>query len=537
MTNSSFIALDRVSFQFANGHLLFDELSETFDARHTGLVGRNGVGKSVLGRLLAGQLQPTSGRLIRQGRVRYLPQEIVLPDQARVVDLAGFAAPYDALARVMGGRLRDDDVETLDGRWDIAERLSAALHEDGLGHLSLETPAATLSGGERTRVALLGALLAETDLLILDEPSNHLDSASRQRLYQRLRQWPGGLLVISHDRQLLEGMARIVELSTSGLRGYGGNYSFYRACRLDERQAAQQVLQHARSERKRGERELQMQQQRQQRRTASGTRSARDSNQAKILLDRQKGRSETSAGRVRQRLDDTQKRLDAAVGEAAAQVDENVPVDLYGSGVTLAEAKRVLALRGVRAPFSTARLPDIELFGPRRLVIGGPNGCGKSTLLALIAGRLAPAAGVCRVEVPLAYLDQRLSCLQGAESALDHLRRVNPGLSEAMARTRLVHLGMVAHKALLPCARLSGGERLKLALAGVIDGEPAAPLLLLDEPDNHIDLDSLLAVEGLLRQYRGALVVVSHDAAFIEALAATDRLQWTAQGWQYHRLL
>lgn len=535
MTNSPVIALERVSFHFPDGQPLFDELSETFDARHTGLVGRNGAGKSVLGRLLAGLLPPSAGRIVRQARVAHLPQAIDVDDTTRVVDLMGFAAPYDALCRVTDGRMGDNDIELLEGRWDIAERLHLALQNDGLAHLALHDPAARLSGGERTRVALLGAFLGDADLLILDEPSNHLDRASRLRLYRRLQQWPGGLVVISHDRELLEGMQRIVELSPGGLRAYGGNYSVYRDALLRERQAAQHALEHARTERKRGERELQVQQQRQQRRAASGARAARDSNQAQILVGRQKSRSEASAGRLQQRLQETRSGLDGAVREAAAQVDEHLGIELHGSVATLPEGKRVLSLRGVRAPFSAASLPDIDLFGARRLAISGPNGCGKSSLLAMLAGRLAAVAGECRVEVPLAYLDQQLSCLPGDETALDHLRRCSPGLPEALARTRLVHLGLDAQRAVLPCRQLSGGERLKLALAGVIDGELAAPLLLLDEPDNHIDLDSLLAVEALLRDYRGALILVSHDAAFVDALAITDRLQWTAQGWQYER--
>ncbi|WAJ37617.1 ATP-binding cassette domain-containing protein [Pseudomonas sp. GOM7] len=536
MTDSPHIALERVSFRFADGVMLFDGLSDVFDNRHTGLVGRNGVGKSILGRLLAGELQPSDGRILRQGRIAYLPQRIVAAPGARVVDLAGCAPWFDALQRVMAGEPRADDIECLDGQWDVIERLQRALQEEGLGHLDPQTPAMQLSGGECSRVALLGALLAEADLLILDEPGNHLDLPSRKRLGQRLASWRGGLVLISHDRELLAGMQRIVELSAAGLRSYGGGYAFYQASREQEREAARQMLDSARVERKRGERELRQQQERQQQRSASGRRQGKDSNQAKILLDMQKGRSESSAGRTAKRLEARRQQLDKQVQEAAAAVVEEQPVILHGQTEHLPSGRRVLYWRDLRLPFGTAPLPDFELFGSRRVAVLGPNGCGKSSLLAVLAGRLTPLAGQCRIEVPWALLDQHLHGLDAQASALEHLQRLAPGSAESLLRTRLVHLGVDAEAALLPSSRLSGGQRLKVALAGVLASDPPPQLLLLDEPDNHIDLDSRLELERFLRAYRGALLVISHDSAFLDTLALTDRLQWTASGWLHEAL-
>ncbi|WP_162963655.1 ATP-binding cassette domain-containing protein, partial [Pseudomonas aeruginosa] len=175
MTNTSTLTLDGVSFQLPDGSLLFSDLDETFDTRHTGLVGRNGVGKSLLARLLAGHLQPSSGSVRRQGRVRYLAQQLEPADYPTVADLAGVRPWLEALARIEAGSLDAADYECLGERWDIRQRLADALAAEGLGHLRADTPSERLSGGECMRVALLGAFLDDADFLILDEPSNPLD--------------------------------------------------------------------------------------------------------------------------------------------------------------------------------------------------------------------------------------------------------------------------------------------------------------------------------------------------------------------------
>ncbi|MBN7823031.1 ATP-binding cassette domain-containing protein, partial [Bowmanella yangjiangensis] len=258
--------------------------------------------------------------------------------------------------------------------------------------------------------------------------------------------------------------------------------------------------------------------------------------QAKILLGMQKNRSESSAGRVATRLQAQRQKLDEQVRDAAAALDEEREVTLHGQAAPLPPGRRVLSWRDLRLPFGSAPLPDVELFGSRRMAIVGPNGCGKSSLLALLSGRLAARSGECRVEVPWALLDQELQGLAPQESALEHLHRLAPGSAQSVLRTRLDHLGIGPDAALLPCARLSGGQRLKVALAGALAREPQPRLLMLDEPDNSIDLDSRLALERFLRAYRGALLVISHDGAFLDALALTDRLQWTAVGWLHEVL-
>lgn len=346
MTNTSTLTLDGVSFQLPDGSLLFSDLDETFDTRHTGLVGRNGVGKSLLARLLAGHLQPSSGSVRRQGRVRYLAQQLEPADYPTVADLAGVRPWLEALARIEAGSLDAADYECLGERWDIRQRLADALAAEGLGHLRADTPSERLSGGECMRVALLGAFLDDADFLILDEPSNPLDGPARALLRARLAAWDGGLLLVSHDRELLEGMQRIVELSTLGLRSYGGGYSFYAQSREEARKAAERRLDQRRLERKRQTLAMREQQQRQERRQASGRREGKTANQAKILLGGFRERSEVSAGKLRNAHQAERERLDREVREAAREVEEASPLLLDSPDAELAAQRRIVELKG-----------------------------------------------------------------------------------------------------------------------------------------------------------------------------------------------
>jgi ATPase subunit of ABC transporter with duplicated ATPase domains len=520
----------------ADGRALFSELTDTFDQRHTGLVGRNGVGKSMLARLLAGELAPSAGRCVCNGKVYYLSQQISNDAEATVAQLAGVRPAMEALARIEAGSGDPLDFELVGDAWDIRQRLQAELERMGLPQLRPDAPAATLSGGEAMRVALAGAWLAAADFLILDEPSNHLDRAGRLALSEQLRRWPKGLLVISHDRQLLAQMERIVELSPQGLRSYGGGYDFYAECRALERGNAMRDLAQRKLERKREEHVMREQQERQARRQAAGNRNAQEANQAKILLGTQKNRSQNTAGKLLQQQTELREQLSQRVAEAARQASDEHAVAIVGLGMAAAVSpqRRAAELEDVVLPYAPAATRDISLLltGRQRVGVIGPNGCGKSTLLKLLAGQLAPLGGRREVWVTTAYLDQHLAGLALRRSAIEHLTAANHRLSAGELRARLALMGLDAQRAALPSGLLSGGERLKAALACAIYADPPAQLLLLDEPSNHLDLAAVEALESALRQYHGALLVVTHDDAFLNALGLTDRLLAGPDGWR-----
>ncbi len=218
------VTLESVSYHLPGGSCLFSDLDLHLDQRRTGLVGRNGVGKSILAQLIAGDISPSRGRCIRNGAVHYLAQQISPDPEQTVACLAGVQPILAALERIEQGSSEQADFDCVGDRWAIRQQLHDQLGHNNLSHLTPSTPVSSLSGGEAMRVALMGALMSEADLLILDEPTNHLDRQHRMTLYEQLERWPNGLLVISHDRDLLERMERILELSSLGLTGYGGGY-------------------------------------------------------------------------------------------------------------------------------------------------------------------------------------------------------------------------------------------------------------------------------------------------------------------------
>ena len=533
MTHATCVTLEGVSYQLPDGSPLFSDLNLHLDQRHTGLVGRNGVGKSVLARLIAGDIAPTAGRCLRTGKVYYLAQHITHAPGQTVADLAGVQPIINALERIEQGSTAPADFDAVGEQWNIRQQLLDQLAHNNLEHLTPSTPTSRLSGGEAMRVALMGAFMSDAELLILDEPTNHLDREQRLALQAQLSHWPKALLVISHDRELLETMTRILELSALGLASYGGGYSFYAQAKAQQQSAAEQQLAHAKLERNRQEQRLREQAEQLERRQARGNKSASTRNQAKILLGRQKERSQNSSGKWQQHQQATREALSERVRQAASQVERQQAVFVYAPTTSQHSAAHIAELVDARLPygFEPLRTLSLTLSRGQRVALLGPNGCGKSTVLKVLAGQVQTLAGQADVHVKTAYLDQHLALLNLECSVLEQLQALNRQLTESELRTRLAQLGLGAEQVNRPCAQLSGGERLKAAMACVFYAEQPAQLLLLDEPANHLDLVSLLALENRLNQYTGTLVVTSHDQRFLDAIGITHRLIASANGW------
>jgi ATPase subunit of ABC transporter with duplicated ATPase domains len=516
----SFVTLDAVSAATPDGRLLFENLNLAIGAERIGLVGRNGVGKSSLLALIAGAREPLAGTVTRAGTVATLDQTPDVSAGARLADLLGVGAAWDRLSRIERGEGEEIDLSEAD--WELPPRLDQALADVGLAGLDPERPAAALSGGQATRAGLARLLITRPDVLLLDEPTNNLDAEARGIVGKVLARWRGGAVAVSHDRSLLRGMDRIVELSSLGARSYGGGWDLYAERKAAEADAAQRDLDHAEKEVRRVAREAQVARERKERRDAAGRKFAAKGSEPKIVLGMMAERAEMSGAREGKLAD----KLTAEAAQAKVSAETRVErartlgFDLPTSG--LPEGRGVLAFDDVTFawPDGAAVIAGLSfrIAGPERVAVSGPNGTGKTTLIRLATGALTPTAGEVKLSVPVALLDQRAALLNDEETILENFRRLNPAASQNDAHAALARFlfrNTAAHQV---AGTLSGGERLRAALACVLSAASPPQLLILDEPTNHLDLASIEAVEAALSGYDGALLVVSHDADFLEAI-------------------
>lgn len=530
MTTAPFhVAVDQLGYALPDGRTLFEGVTLAFADERTGLVGANGSGKSTLARIVAGLLDPSAGSVTRHGSVGYLPQDAVPAAEVTVAEVLGIAGPLAALDRLLAGAGDAGDVELVGAQWDLRERATAMLARVGLAGVDLDRALGMVSGGEGTRLALAALLLREPDLLVLDEPTNHLDAPARAALARVIDEWPRGLLVISHDRAVLSRMDRIVELSSLGVRVYGGNYDAYRAQRDVEIAAAERELDAAQGAVRRATREAQATRERKARQDARGRRSRSDGSQPKIVLNAKRERSQATGARLEadgaRVVGEQRERLKAA----RERVEERATLAFAFSPTGLHPNKRVLHARGVTFAHAGRVAPlidgfDLTLLGGERVAIAGDNGAGKSTLLQLMDGELVPTWGELQRGVPrdrVARLDQKVAWPRPKGTLLENFLVRNPEATAGFARQALAAFLFRGDSALQPVATLSGGEALRGAMATLLHAPLPPLLLLLDEPTNHLDLESLEAVERALRQYDGTLVVVSHDELFLAAIGVT----------------
>jgi ATPase subunit of ABC transporter with duplicated ATPase domains len=524
------ITCSNLSFSWPGETPLFAGLSFTVGDGHTGLVAPNGAGKSTLLKLIAGEFRPSAGSVTVEGSLGYLPQTLPFDASRSMAEVLGVASVLEALTALADGDARDEVFAAIGDDWHVEERTRAQLDRLGLGHIALDRRLGSLSGGEVVSLGLAAELLKRPDVLLLDEPTNNLDADARARLYDALDDYKGLLLLVSHDRMLLDRMDRIAELRGGEIAFYGGNFTDYEESVREARRVAESNVRTAEQQVKREKRQMQQSRERAARRSNNAARNVKDAGLPKIIAGAMKRRAQESAGRIdgvnAARVDDARTRLDDA--ERALREDPLIVLDLpdteVPAGRDVSTGKGLRISRGGRPLFGDGI--DVSIRGPERIALTGPNGAGKTTLMRIISGELEPDAGtVRRSDGRTAYLSQRLDLLDQDRSVLENLVAYAPNLSVTRRMHLLAQFLFHDNRIHLPVAALSGGERLRATLACVLFAEPAPQLLLLDEPTNNLDLASVAALESALNAYRGAFVVVSHDAAFLENIRLDRTIQ------------
>ncbi|HJC61823.1 MAG TPA: ATP-binding cassette domain-containing protein [Candidatus Dietzia intestinigallinarum] len=533
------LVLSDVAFAFPDDTPFFSGLNLTIGPGLTTLVGRNGTGKSTLFTLIAGVLSPASGSITVDGAgpsdVAYVPQLLAdAPAQRTLADELGVGGRLAALARIEAGQGDDDDFALLGDDWSISERTVAQLHELGLP-TELGRPVVSLSGGERTLAAVAGRLLEQPRVLLLDEPTNNLDARARRRLFGALERFVAGgdriALVVSHDLELLDRADTTVELRAGRCRVFGGNYAHYREVVDAEQAAALQALSGARNDLRSEKRDKAQAQVALARRERYGRKMQASKREPKMVMGLRKQAAQESAARYRatheRGVEQAQERMREA--DAAVRREELLRIELpdpqLPSGRVVVDVEDPVAGR-------------IHLAGPARVRLAGPNGSGKTTLLRRLVGgdrddpdgdpavpgavrgnddTVAPA-----IATPWAFLPQDLRVEHPDRSVVDTIRAARPSASAEEAHAHAARMLFIGDAGFRRLGELSGGERLRAALASELFARPVPQLLILDEPTNNLDLEGVEVLVEALAQWRGALLLVSHDDGFCDRVGVDD---------------
>ncbi|MBW6422408.1 ATP-binding cassette domain-containing protein [Rhizobium sp. XQZ8] len=525
------ITLANLSWSTPDGRPLFSNLNLSFGAERVGLVGRNGVGKTTLLKLIAGELLPTAGTIAITGTFEILRQSVQIGAEETVAGLFGAGHALQILRRSERGEATTEELAEVD--WTLEARMAEALARAGLP-AEADTPLATLSGGQRTRAGLAALIFHSPDFLILDEPTNNLDRDGRSAVIDLVAGWKGGAIIVSHDRELLDTVDAIIELTTLSSARYGGNWSHYRERKALELAAAEHDLADAEKRISEVNRTAQEMVERKARKDGVGKKKAARGDMPRIIAGGLKRKAENTSGenaRLAERLRG-QASEDVSTARDKIEILQPLAVSLRSTG--LPASRIVLRIENVRAGYDPEKpvLRDLslEIVGPERVALTGPNGSGKTTVLSLISGALQPLSGSISALAKTAMLDQRVSLLDPALSIRDNFRRLNPNSDENACRAALARFMFRADAALQIVGTLSGGQMLRAGLACVLGGNEPPSLLILDEPTNHLDIDSIAAVEAGLRAYDGALLVVSHDEVFLSEIGITRRFELDGVG-------
>lgn len=561
------ISIQQISYIHPDKEVLFSDLNFAISkGQKLGLVGNNGCGKSTLLQIIAGQLSPSSGVIVRPDDLYYIPQHFGQYDSLTIAQALRIERKQQALHAILSGDASNENFVVLDDDWNIEERSIAALDLWGLGQFTLSYPMNLLSGGEKTRVFLAGMDIHRPPVILMDEPTNHLDSSGRQRLYDWVEKCRSTLLIVSHDRTLLNLLPEICELEKHQINYYGGNYEFYKEQKTLMQEALQQRIEEKEKALRIAHKVARETAERRDKQNVRGEKNHIKKGVPRIVLNALQGKSEKSTSKLNsthqkkaEKLTDERNQLRSSLSPTATLKTDFNSSSLH-TGKILVTAKEInfgyhpnsinshiqmnneanLADTGNHPSPDSNDIQDnsdfkqqlwqtpisFQLKSRDRLRIEGANGSGKTTLLKLITGQLRPQEGnLTRMEFTYVYLNQEYSIIDNRNSILEQAYAFNNrNLPEHEIKTILNRYLFPASEWDKSCRKLSGGEKMRLAFCCLMISNNTPDMFILDEPTNNLDIQSIEIITATIKNYTGTVIVISHDDYFIQEIGIEQRI-------------
>ncbi|WP_431431274.1 ABC-F family ATP-binding cassette domain-containing protein [Bacteroides hominis] len=517
------IQVQQITYIHPDKEVLFQNLSFSVSkGQQLALIGNNGCGKSTLLQIISGQLQPCSGTVLRPSAPYYVPQHFGQYDKMSIAEALGIDGKRKALHAILDGDTSIVNFNILDDDWNIEEKATAALNGWGLGTMSLDQPMHTLSGGEKTRVFLTGMELQETSVILMDEPTNHLDSQGRNKLYEWVKKCRSALIVVSHDRTLLNLLPETCELSRSTLVFYGGNYEFYKQQKELLLSALQQQLDEKEKELRQVRKVAREVAERKDKQNVRSEKTVLQKGLSRMAINTLKDRAEKSTTKLADIHRDKSEKLAAERSQIRNRLAEVSLLKTDFNASALHPGKILLTARDINFTYEISFLwkapLSFQLKSGDRIRIEGDNGSGKTTLLKLVTGELLPASGTLeRTAFSYIYLNQEYSIICNQLTVLQQAESFNVrALPEHEIKIRLNRFLFPATSWDQPCIQLSGGEKMRLAFCCLMINNNTPDLFILDEPTNNLDIQSIEIITATIRNYTGSVLLVSHDEYFVK---------------------
>ena len=533
------ISIQQISYIHPDKEVLFSDLNFAISkGQKLGLVGNNGCGKSTLLQIIAGQLSPSSGVIVRPDDLYYIPQHFGQYDSLTIAQALQIERKQQALHAILAGDVSNENFTILNDDWNIEERSIAALDLWGLGQFTLSYPMNLLSGGEKTRVFLAGMDIHHPSVILMDEPTNHLDSSGRQRLYDWVEKYRSTLLVVSHDRTLLNLLPEICELEKHQINYYGGNYEFYKEQKTLMQEALQQRIEEKEKALRIARKVAHETAERRDKQNVRGEKSNIKKGVPRIVLNALQGKSEKSTSKLTgvhqekaEKLTNERNQLRGSLSPTAALKTDFNSSSLH-TGKILVTAKEInfsyhsnsinndIQENSISKQQLWQAPVSFQLKSGDRLRIEGANGSGKTTLLKLITGQLQPQEGtLTRTDFSYVYLNQEYSIIDDRNSILEQAYAFNSrNLPEHEIKIILNRYLFPASEWDKSCRKLSGGEKMRLAFCCLMISNNTPDMFILDEPTNNLDIQSIEIITATIKNYAGTVIAISHDNYFIQEI-------------------